>query len=109
MGIQEIFDKICEGEMYKRVATGQNMSLGGLIDVLDGVKDKGLAVRIEDGRGISGIESYRGYYSDLALVPDVTPITVENLLDGLKNAVGEKFTGFDILPSLKDGVFRAIG
>jgi hypothetical protein len=101
MGIQEIFDKICEGEMYKRVATGQNMSLGELIDELDGVDHKCLAVRLEDGRGISGIESYRGYYSDLALVPSETPIgarqpeyTVENLLDGLKNAVGEKFTGY---------------
>ena len=101
MGIQEIMDKFCEGEMYKRVATGQNMSIKGLIDALDGVKDKTAKVYIHDGRGVCTIESYRGFYSDLSIVPSETPIgsrqkeyTVKDLLDRLKSSIGEEFTGY---------------
>ena len=60
MSIQEMIDRLCEGEMYKRVATGQNMSLGQLIDALREVEGntpdgKTKEVRLENGLSFTDV------------------------------------------------------
>jgi hypothetical protein len=102
MGIQEMVDKFCEGEMYKRVATGQNMSLGQLIDALREIEGKSpdgksKDIRLKDGRSVTDVGSYRGYYSDLAIEPSgegEASITVLDLLVILNRAKGTTFTGY---------------
>jgi hypothetical protein len=102
MGFQEMIDKLCEGEMYKRVATGQNMSLGQLINALREVEGntpdgKTKEVRLENGLSFTDVGSYRGYYSDLAIEPageGEAPITVLDLLVILNRAVRATFTGY---------------
>jgi hypothetical protein len=95
MDIQAIFDMVSEKEMYRRTATGQNISLGGLIDALGGIADEEMPVIFEDGLKPGGLDSYRGYYSDLAISTGRHPLgTVGSLLHGLREAIGTRLTGY---------------
>ena len=52
-------------------------------------------VVFEDGRGVGTVDSYRGYYQDLALEPSIRePGTVGQLLDLLDSAWGRDFHGY---------------
>lgn len=99
MNIQELLDKMSEGEMYKRVATGQNMSLGALIDALKPIPPESPVVGPQGMPPLS-LGSYRGYYSDLAIEfanwsrSDKKLDTVGKLLDALEAAVGTVYEGY---------------
>lgn len=70
------------------------MRLGDIIDALEPVKSN---VRIEfdfGGFEPTGLDSYRGYYSDLALSFGDEGMCVADLLAELKDADGNVFTGY---------------
>jgi hypothetical protein len=101
VSIQTIVYMMNESASYKRVATGQNLSLGQLIRALEAVPDKSLPVVMGAGLTPVSLDSYRGYYRDLAIQwsdwergtkDDLG--TVGKLLARLKAAVGEAFEGY---------------
>lgn len=94
MDIQKLINMISEGEMYKRVATGQNMSLGELIAALNGAPDD-YNLRLDSGDTPVDVDSYRGYYSDLAIKSEVkAEQTVGGFRKILEEAVGKTFEGY---------------
>ena len=74
-------------EQKKKRAEGQ-MTLGKLIEALEGLNPERKVV------GLGQLDSYRGYYEDLAFGPDETPRTVGDLLAECKKAMGRYFTGY---------------
>lgn len=96
MDIQTLLNRFSEGEMYKRVATGQNMSLGALINALKALPNQDMLVVGTDGASPDSLNSYRGYYSDLAIQPSRPGRlnTVAKLLAALEGALGETFEGY---------------
>lgn len=77
----------------ERKASAANMSLGGLIEVLKTCDPTALVV-LEDGRGVSGFMSYRGYYEDLAIEPVADAVIVSCVLGQAQRALGEVFEGY---------------
>jgi hypothetical protein len=64
------------------------MTLGELIKALEALPPE---------RGITGfgmVDSYRGYYSDLAFAPADDVRTVADLLDSCRQCMGRVFTGY---------------
>jgi hypothetical protein len=96
MSIQEMIDRLCEGEMYKRVATGQNMSLGQLINALrevEGNMTKTKEVRLENDSALRM----------LVHIEATTPIWLLNLLEKVKRNNGARLVG-NSQPSSKSDV-----
>ena len=81
----------------ERRRTAKNMRLGELIKALEEQPPKA-ALRFDFCDQTPGhLASYRGYYSDLSLVPSDEPnfaLTVEDFLPRLKAAIGDTFTGY---------------
>jgi DNA/RNA-binding domain of Phe-tRNA-synthetase-like protein len=70
------------------------LNLGELIAALQRL-DQNKEVRIDFAADYPGeVDSYRGYYEDLAIEFSQVKCTVGGLLQRLKNAVGEVFEGY---------------
>lgn len=72
----------------------QGLRLGDIIDALKPVKDDSRVEFDFGGFEASGIDSYRGYYSDLALSFAEAGLTAGALLKELEDANGSVFTGY---------------
>ena len=75
----------------------ERLNLGGLIDLLKR-SEPGQNVKFDFGGAVpTSVDSYRGYYEDLAIGfdddPDDYP-TVSEFLKMLQEAVGKEFTGY---------------
>ena len=85
--VQAVFDSMARRLAEERSKT--QMTLGELISVLAGIittqKIHGLAAELE---------SYRGYYSDLAIYPSDGECTVGELLSRCRKAMGACFEGY---------------
>jgi hypothetical protein len=93
--MQALIDEMSARMRYERVVTGQNMSLGKFIEALEGIDDKTIQVRMSDGRTPCDVDSYRGYYSDLAIsTKQGGQMNVAGLLELLRGALGQTFQGY---------------
>lgn len=81
--IQAVFDRMAKDWFDERSRT--QMTLGKLIDVLESM-DRNTPVNLGHPN------SYRGYYSDLALKP--CDATVQDLLNECRSAMGRVFYGY---------------
>ena len=84
------FQAIIDGmsaEWQRERATTQ-MTLGGMIDQLESMSPE------KEIKGLGELDSYRGYYSDLAFEPITEGVTADNLLAKCKAAMGQVFTGY---------------
>jgi hypothetical protein len=84
--LQALFDGMCKHRQRERAAS--QMTLGKLINRLEGMP-KGQKIK-----GLGELDSYRGYYEDLAFEPADTEKTVEQLLSECRAAMGKVFTGY---------------
>ena len=65
------------------------MTLGELISRLEAANPYHVVKR-----GFGRAHSYRGYYNDLAFEPASEPLTVGAMLDAVKHALGQTYTGY---------------
>ncbi len=84
--IQALFDGMSIHWQQERAAT--QMTLGNIISRLE-VMQKDQRIK-----GLGNLDSYRGYYSDLAFKPDNTEKTVEQLLSECRATMGKVFIGY---------------
>lgn len=77
-----------------RNGTHKGLSLGELIDALDGIGEDTQVTFDFGGLEPTSLDSYRGYYSDLALGFADVGLKVGELRKELKDAVGGTFTGY---------------
>lgn len=93
MDLQKLVDAM--NAMSQQERSTYHMTLGNMIDVLEAANDDAMVKFDNDGLGHPGdLDSYRGYYSDLAFAPSNTPVTVKTLKIDAKDAVGAEFTGY---------------
>lgn len=85
--LQQLVDVLGKLEQQERSASGQ-YTLGLLIERLK------LAPEDAKVTGFGKLESYRGYYCDLAFRPSEEVITVKELLARCYDAMGKVFTGY---------------
>lgn len=94
---QALFDKIAAGAKEEALADKPIITLGELIAKLEG-KDPEAKLAVQYGGSVlavDGVDSYRGYYSDLAIDPVATEFgTVAEGLELLRDAVGSTFEGY---------------
>lgn len=93
MDIQKMVDAM--NSMSKATRANYHMTLGKLIDVLEAANDDAVVKFDNEELGHPGdLDSYRGYYSDLAFSPSTTPVTVKTLKADAVEAHGAEFTGY---------------
>jgi hypothetical protein len=73
---------------FQRERAGSQMTLGRMISILSEMP-KDLEVK-----GLGDLDSYRGYYCDLAFEPSGDAKTVEELLEICCGAMGKVFEGY---------------
>jgi len=73
---------------WQKERSETQFTLGELIDYLKEIPQE---TRI---LGLGDLESYRGYYSDLAFEPTTEDRTANDLLNECQSAMGEVFTGY---------------
>jgi len=73
---------------WQRERAGTQMTLGDLIKKL---RDIPADTKIT---GLGELDSYRGYYCDLAFAPTSETRTAEHVLDACRSAMGKVFTGY---------------
>lgn len=84
--LQAMFDGLSAGWQRERAET--QMTLGKLIKLLES---------LEPNRPIAGLgslDSYRGFYDDLAFEPDDKQETVGEVLQRCRDAMGRVFEGY---------------
>lgn len=91
MDIQKFVDDM--NKLDQRTRSGYHLTLGGLIKALRNAPED-MPVRFDDGRNPGCLDSYRGYYVDLALSQDESPITCGELSAIADDAVGGIFQGY---------------
>jgi len=72
----------------QRERTNTQMTLGKIIKVLETLPED------TEIHGFGELDSYRGYYSDLAVAPTSEKRPVFEVLAGCRAAMGEVFTGY---------------
>ena len=77
----------------ERKASAANMRLGQFIEALAACEPS-LPVVLEDGRGVHGFQSYRGYYEDLSIQPREMSKDVVEVLAEARACLGECFEGY---------------
>lgn len=94
MDIQKLFDTISESARDTR--KNYHMTIDSLTEVIAALPDRTIPVVFDydTDQSVSDIDSYRGYYADLALTPDTDIISAEQLYVKLKQAHGAEFTGY---------------
>lgn len=74
---------------WQRERAETQMTLGGIIKVLEALPKDMLI------RGLGGLDSYRGYYSDLAFEPEpAVERAASEVLQVCRDAMGQVFTGY---------------
>ena len=103
MDFQAMFDTISTAARDTR--KNYHLTLDGLGAIIEALEDKTIPVVVDYNKfvGVNSLDSYRGYYEDLALEPTSHPITAEQLYVKLKQAHGATFTGY------KGGEFKMDG
>jgi hypothetical protein len=89
--IQKLFDAMSDNARRDRAR--YHLTLGQAIERLDGCDQAG-AVVFSDGGHPGEADSYRGYYSDLALAPNGNLRTVAELVAELRRALNATFEGY---------------
>ena len=90
--LNQSFDSV--NRACARTRSQYHLTLGAAIKELEAVEPSRYVVYSHDrSHGPGTPDSYRGYYSDLALEPD-EPITAGELLSRLRAALGAEFTGY---------------
>lgn len=93
MDLQKLFDAM--NAAGKQTRSNYHMTLGNLIDVLEAASDEAVVKFDNEELGHPGdLDSYRGYYSDLAFARSNTPVTVKTLRVDVRDAHGAEFTGY---------------
>lgn len=94
MDLQRLFDAM--SAISKQERSKYHMTLGNLIDVLEAANDDAVVKFDNDELGHPGdLDSYRGYYSDLAFRPTTAPITVGFLKQAAAESHGATLTGYN--------------
>jgi len=97
-------------EGLAEVRSDYHVTLGELIEKLKEVPET-LQVLFEDGTYIGEFDSYRGYYSDLAISQGENPVEAKDLLENLENKVLDKifqgYKGGDITMSANKPLWRS--
>ena len=83
---QAMFDGLSAYWQRERAKT--QMTLGRMIEVLEGMPE---TTKIE---GLGCLDSYRGYYRDLAFEPEEGKSPVSEILVTCRAAMGKVFTGY---------------
>jgi hypothetical protein len=86
MDIQKLFDEMGKGWRAERGL--RQMTLGRFIAQLEGLDSSKEIV------GLGRLDSYRGYYSDLAFSPIEETRTVGAVLEDCKSALDRTFVGY---------------
>lgn len=73
---------------HRRQRAQTQMTLGGVIATLEVLPHERAIV------GLGTLDSYRGYYADLAFEPNEEPRTVAGLLAECRGAMGKVFCGY---------------
>lgn len=94
MDFQKMFDTMSAAARDTR--KNYHLTLDSFSAIIEGLADKTIPVVVDYNKhvGVGSLDSYRGYYADLALEPTSTPITAEQLYVKLKQAHGTTFTGY---------------
>jgi hypothetical protein len=91
--IQAMFNVM--SEMAAETRSKYHLTLGQLISRLEKMHTRNHRLLTSDGRGIEGLGSYRGYYSDLALHPVDGPVwTAAQLHRACSGVLGTTLTGY---------------
>lgn len=86
---------VAMSNMSKATRSNYHMTLGNLIEVLEAANDAAVVKFDNEELGNPGdLDSYRGYYSDLAFSPTTAPITVDFLKQVTAEAHGATLTGY---------------
>jgi hypothetical protein len=73
---------------WQRERAETQMTLGKMIEKLEAMPPE------KEISGLGYLNSYRGYYSDLAFEPTDSSETVKELLERCKAAMGQVYTGY---------------
>lgn len=94
MDIQALFDTISDAARDTR--KHYHMTIDTLSDVIAALPDRTIPVVFDYGTDTSvrSVDSYRGYYADLALEPGDQLCTADQLYVMLKRAHGATFEGY---------------
>ena len=84
--LQAMIDGFCANE--QRIRAGEQMTLGRVIEILESMPED---LEIDQ---LGSLNSYRGYYCDLAFSPDGGLKTVKEILVAFRAAMGKIFTGY---------------
>ena len=90
--IQKMMDAM--SEMGRLERGNYHLTLGDAIDKLTVLDDPFMPIVFDNGSAPGEVDSYRGYYSDLAFEPTDKDRTVADVLADLKAAKGATFNGY---------------
>lgn len=83
--LQALFEQMSRQMQEQRAGT--QMTLGYMIEILDGMGDAEVA-------NLTDPHSYRGYYEDLAFEPSDGTRTAKSLADECRRCMGQVFVGY---------------
>ncbi len=92
MDIQKMVDYM--NAAMKGARSGYHVTLGELIEACELV-DAEVLVMYEDGTSPASPDSYRGYYSDIALAGQTEKKTAGDLLKELREVIDTELTGYN--------------
>ena len=103
MDIQALMDAISDGARTAR--KDYHLTLESMSDKILELGDKSIPVVLDYDRtqSVGDLDSYRGYYADLAFQPTSTIETADKVLVRLKLAHGSTFEGYKGGEFLMDG------
>ena len=94
MDFSSIINGIVDSQIQNEYASKPILSLGELILLLR-LQPQTNAIKIDYGGNPGSLDSYRGYYKDLAISPDGdTEKTVAAFLSDCENSVGKTYDGY---------------
>jgi len=93
MGIEEILESMMSGMRQMRVE--YHLTSGEAIEQLRKLQPTHrVTFDYDEDVSPGDVDSYRGYYEDLAVEPTESPVQVSTFLSVLEAALGETFTGY---------------
>lgn len=91
MNLQALVDQM--NEAHSQMRSGYHLTLGALKDALwDAPKD--IPVVFDDGMPVGFFDSYRGYYTDIAIGDGKSAPTVAEFVERVEKALEATFTGY---------------
>ena len=93
---QELLNRLAKAAKNDHLQDKPIITLGALRELLEAApKEAQVKVQwCEELRGYGGLESYRGYYSDLSINIEGGTADVQQVLNDLNEADGDTFTGY---------------